>query len=76
MLLSVLSRFRLGSVAAAACSIAVASAMAANTAEAPSLAEYITAICSTAFLSAPPAGGPIPVREPAMKRPPTSRRPV
>ena len=58
MLLFALSRFRLSSVAAAASFIAMATAVAANTAEAPSLAEYITAICSAAFHSAPPQEAP------------------
>lgn len=58
MLLSALSRFRLSSVAAAASFIAMATAVAANTADTPSLAEYITSICSAAFHSAPPQEAP------------------
>ena len=48
------SRFRLSSWAVTAGLIATASALAANPTEAPSLAEYLTAICSAAFRSAPP----------------------
>jgi hypothetical protein len=51
MLLFTRSRFPLSSVAAAAGLIATAMALAADPAEVPSLAEYITAICSAAFLS-------------------------
>jgi Domain of unknown function (DUF305) len=54
MLLFARSRFRLSSWAAAAGLIAMATALAANPAETPSLAEYLTAICSAAFRSAPP----------------------
>jgi uncharacterized protein (DUF305 family) len=54
MLLFIRSRFCLSSVAAAAALIATATALAADPAEVPSLAEYITAICSAAFRSAPP----------------------
>src|ERR1700737_1014153 len=48
------SRFRLSSWAVTAGLIATATALAANPTEAPSLAEYLTAICSAAFRSAPP----------------------
>jgi uncharacterized protein (DUF305 family) len=49
------SRIRLSLWAMTAGLIATATALAAaNSAEAPSLAEYITAICSAAFRSAPP----------------------
>jgi len=48
------SRFRLSSWAGAAGLVAMATALAANPSEAPSLAEYLTAICSAAFRSAPP----------------------
>ena len=48
------SRFRLTSWAVTAGLVATATALAANPAEAPSLAEYLTAICSAAFRSAPP----------------------
>ena len=59
MLLFALLRFRLStSVAVAVGLLATGTAVAANTAEAPSLAEYITAICSTAFRSAPPQEAP------------------
>jgi hypothetical protein len=59
MLLFVLSRFRLSLLGAAASLIAVATAVAANPAATPpSLAEYITAICSAAFHSAPPQEAP------------------
>ena len=54
MLLFTRSRFRLSSWAVTAGLIATASALAANPTEAPSLAEYLTAICSAAFRSAPP----------------------
>jgi hypothetical protein len=54
MLLFTRSRFRLTSWAVTAGLIATATALAANPAEAPSLAEYLTAICSAAFGSAPP----------------------
>jgi uncharacterized protein (DUF305 family) len=54
MLLFTRSRFPLSSVAVAAGLIAAASALAADTVDVPSLAEYITAICSAAFRSAPP----------------------
>jgi hypothetical protein len=47
-------RFRLTSWAVTAGLIATATAFAANPTEAPSLAEYLTAICSAAFRSAPP----------------------
>ncbi len=58
MLLFIRPRFCLSSVAAAAGLIATATALAADPAEVPSLAEYITAICSTAFHSAPPEEAP------------------
>ena len=59
MLLFALSRFPLSSsVAVAAGLLATGTAVAVNTAEAPSLAEYITAICSAAFHSAPPQEPP------------------
>jgi len=48
------SRFRLSPWAGAAGLVAMATALAANPSEAPSLAEYLTAICSAAFRSAPP----------------------
>ena len=51
------SRFRLSWCAATAGFIATATAVAANPNEAPSLAEYLTAICSAAFRSAPPQEG-------------------
>ena len=54
MLLFTRSRFRLSSWAVTAGLIATATALAANPTEAPSLAEYLTAICSAAFRSAPP----------------------
>jgi uncharacterized protein (DUF305 family) len=54
MLLFIRSRFRLSSWAVTAGLIATATALAANPTEAPSLAEYLTAICSAAFRSAPP----------------------
>src|ERR1700731_975480 len=53
MLLFTRSRFRLTSWAVTAGLIATATALAANPAEAPSLAEHLTAICSAAFRSAP-----------------------
>jgi hypothetical protein len=58
MLLFIRSRFCLSSVAVAAGLIATATALAADPAEVPSLAEYITAICSAAFHSAPPEEAP------------------
>jgi uncharacterized protein (DUF305 family) len=58
MLLFIRSRFCLSSVAAAAGLIATATALAADPAEVPSLAEYITAICSAAFHSATPEEAP------------------
>ena len=58
MLLSARLLFRVNSVAVAAGLIATATAWTANPAEAPSLAEYITAICSAAFHSAPPQEAP------------------
>ena len=58
MLLFIRSRFCLSSVAAAAGLIATATALAADPAEVPSLAEYITAICSAAFRSTPPEEAP------------------
>ena len=58
MLLFIRSRFCLSSVTAAAGLIATATALAADPAEVPSLAEYITAICSAAFHSAPPEEAP------------------
>ena len=48
----------LSSSGVAAGFIAAATALAANSTEAPSLAEYITAICSAAFHSAPPEEAP------------------
>jgi len=54
MLLFTRSRFRLSSWAVAAGLIATTTAFAANPTEAPSLAEYISTICSAAFRSAPP----------------------
>jgi hypothetical protein len=48
------SQFRLGSWAIAAGFVAAATALAANPSEEPSLADYITTICSAAFGSAPP----------------------
>jgi uncharacterized protein (DUF305 family) len=48
------SRLRFSSVALAAALLATTAALAANPSEALSLAEYITAICSAAFRSAPP----------------------
>ena len=54
MLLFTRSRFRLSSWAVTAGLIATATALAANPTEAPSLAEYLAAICSAAFRSAPP----------------------
>jgi uncharacterized protein (DUF305 family) len=54
MLLFTRSRFRLSSWAVTAGLIATATALAANPTEAPSLAEYLSAICSAAFRSAPP----------------------
>ena len=54
MLFFTRSRFRLSSWAMTAGLIATATALAANPTEAPSLAEYLTAICSAAFRSAPP----------------------
>src|SRR6201989_2553225 len=58
MLLFIRSRFCLSAVAAPAGLIATAMALAADPAEVPSLAEYITAICSAAFHSAPPEEAP------------------
>jgi len=58
MLLFTCSRFPLSSVAVAAGLIAAATALAANPTEEPSLAEYITEICSAAFRSAPPQEAP------------------
>ena len=52
------SRLRLSSVVVAAGLIAAATALAANLVDVPSLAEYITAICSAAFHSAPPEEEP------------------
>jgi hypothetical protein len=54
MLLFTRARFRLSSWAVTAGLIATATALAANPTDAPSLAEYLTAICSAAFRSAPP----------------------
>src|ERR1700737_4990147 len=54
MLFFTRSRFRLSSWAVTAGLIATTTALAASPAEAPSLAEYFTAICSAAFRSAPP----------------------
>ena len=54
MLFFTRSRFRLSSWAVTAGLIATTTALAASPAEAPSLAEYLTAICSAAFRSAPP----------------------
>jgi Domain of unknown function (DUF305) len=48
------SRLGRGSVTVAAAVVAVTAALAANAAGTPSLAEYIAAICSAAFRSAPP----------------------
>jgi uncharacterized protein (DUF305 family) len=58
MLLFTRSRSRLSSSAVAAGLIVTASALAANPAEVPSLAEYITALCSAAFRAAPPEEEP------------------
>jgi Domain of unknown function (DUF305) len=58
MLLFTRSQFRLSSLAVAAGLIATATALAANPTEGPSLAEYISTICSAAFRSAPPAEAP------------------
>ena len=52
------SLFRPISVAVAAGLVATATALAASAAEAPSLAEYITAICSAAFRSSSPREAP------------------
>jgi uncharacterized protein (DUF305 family) len=49
---------RLHALAIAAGLIGTATASAANPGEAPSLGEYITAICSAAFRSAPPQEAP------------------
>src|SRR6202047_1875932 len=54
MLFFTRSRFRLSSWAMTAGLIATTTAFAANPTEAPSLAEYISTICSAAFRSAPP----------------------
>jgi len=54
MLLFTRSRFRLSWWAVTTGLIATATALAANPTEAPALAEYLTAICSAAFRSAPP----------------------
>src|SRR6202047_328149 len=54
MLLFTRSRSRLSSWAVTAGLFATATALAANPTEAPSLAEYLTAICSAASRSAPP----------------------
>ena len=54
MLLFARSRVLLISWGATAGLIVAATALAANPTEAPSLAEYLTAICSAAFRSAPP----------------------
>jgi Domain of unknown function (DUF305) len=51
------SRLHLSALAAAA-GFGITTAVAANTAEAPSLAEYLRAICSAAFHSAPPQEAP------------------
>jgi hypothetical protein len=53
MLFFTRARFRLSSWAVTAGLIATATALAASPTEAPSLAEYLTAICSAAFRSAP-----------------------
>ncbi len=58
MLLFPRSQFRRSSVAVAVGLIATATAVSANTSEAPSLAEYITAICTAGFRSAPPQEAP------------------
>jgi uncharacterized protein (DUF305 family) len=58
MLLFTRSRFPLSSVAVAAGLMAAATALAADPVDVPSLAEYITAICSAAFRSAPPEEAP------------------
>ena len=52
------SQFRPSSVALAAGLLATATALAANPAKVPSLAEYITAICSAAFRSSSPQEAP------------------
>ena len=52
MLLFTRSQFRRSSVAVAVGLIATATTVLANTSEAPSLAEYITAICTAGFRSA------------------------
>ena len=54
MLLFALPRFRLSAAVAAVSFVALA----ANTSEAMSLAEYITAICSATFHAAPPHEAP------------------
>jgi hypothetical protein len=53
MLFFTRARFRLSSWAVTAGLVATATALASNPTEAPSLAEYLTAICSAAFRSAP-----------------------
>jgi uncharacterized protein (DUF305 family) len=58
MLLFTRSQFRRSSVAVAVGLIAAATAVSANTSEAPSLAEYIKAICTAGFRSAPPREAP------------------
>lgn len=58
MLLFTRSRSTLNSAAVAASLMAAATALAANPAEAPSLAEYIKAICTAGFHSAPPREAP------------------
>jgi Domain of unknown function (DUF305) len=58
MLLFTRSRFPRSSVAVAVGLIATATAVSANTSAAPSLAEYITAICTAGFRSAPPREAP------------------
>ena len=58
MLLFARSRFPLSSVVVAAGLIATVTALAADPTAAPSLGQYIAAICSAAFRSAPPQEAP------------------
>src|SRR6201987_2412148 len=58
MLLFTRLQFRRSSVAVAVGLIAAATAVSANTSEAPSLAEYIKAICTAGVRSAPPREAP------------------
>jgi hypothetical protein len=58
MLLFTRLRFRASLLAIAAGLFAIATALPANPTEPPSLAAYITAICSAAFRSAPPHEAP------------------